>query len=226
MFYEQSQIDSILACKQCHIKCEIPKLLPCGDSICADCAFEIRATFTVNGCRATEFTCPICSNVHDVPKRGDDFPTSNALLKILKQQPSEIPRSRLIETFKTKLDEVRNIGQNLSNDLANDGVDKVQMFCQELRIEIELATERRLEEIQKLNEVLLRQVKEYEDERVGRLKTGGIEDVDTKAISELKEFDFKWRKLVTLFFFFLNLFDIKLRDQVKGVSKKGYYFEH
>jgi hypothetical protein len=41
MFYEAKEIDNQLLCKQCEGRLDIPKILPCGETICSFCETSI-----------------------------------------------------------------------------------------------------------------------------------------------------------------------------------------
>ena len=44
MFYDKNQLDSELLCKYCEGRIEIPKILPCGETICSLCESTIQAS--------------------------------------------------------------------------------------------------------------------------------------------------------------------------------------
>lgn len=163
MFYEQSQIEEILACKQCHIRYDTPRLLACGECICDSCAAPLKRQFSAEQ-DLLEYKCPVCGEMHDTPKHLE-LPASNAILTLLKQQPRELPRSPLIQEFDRRLGEVRRKLMEFESDVANsNGRDKVVEFCQALRIDIQLATERRVEQLHEASDELLAQVNLYEKE--------------------------------------------------------------
>ena len=116
-----------------------------------------------------EYTCPVCGEPHAVPKERD-LPTSSTLLGLLRQRPREFPRSPLIREFVAGLERLRRRAFAAEGELANNGRDKVVAFCQEMRIDVQLATERKIEEVHGASDLLLARVSRYEAECLRHLE--------------------------------------------------------
>ena len=162
MFYEQNQIDENLICPNCNEKFIEPKMLPCGETICNNCITVITKN------KKDEFECPLCEEKHDLPS-NKNFPTNKTVLKILKKQPKEIEHSDLIKNFKKSLNlmvEKVNEYENIVND---NGTDRINSHCFDLRQEVDLATEKLIDQIQDEREKLLKEINDFEADRIKQL---------------------------------------------------------
>ena len=74
MFYEAKKIDNQLQCKQCEGRLDVPKILPCGETICSFCETSIQVN------ENNTFDCLICKDKHEMPKNG--FLISKALSEL------------------------------------------------------------------------------------------------------------------------------------------------
>ena len=102
-------------CKKCNERLDIPKILPCGVSVCTYCVSTVKET---NG----KFECFMCSNSHHMPKDG--FPSSEALMEMLQLEPSKIYRGDTAESLNKKINEIKDRIDLLANGWEY-GVDKL-----------------------------------------------------------------------------------------------------
>ena len=161
MFYEQIQIEEILKCHQCNNISQNPKFLPCGESMCGSCIQELLNSLTNS---QKEFECPLCQTSHVIPI-DRQFPENKSLMKLLKQQPHEIQRdSQIVKDFKASLEENRNKCFDLKKYLINNGIDKVQEHCADLRISVQLAAEIRVKEIHEFRESAILEIEKFEND--------------------------------------------------------------
>jgi phage anti-repressor protein len=77
MFYNTSQINSILICGACGNKYEDPRVLPCGNSICFMCFFGQTN-------KTGKFICQNCNQYHKIDV---DLPPNKSIIEMLKQKP-------------------------------------------------------------------------------------------------------------------------------------------
>jgi hypothetical protein len=59
MYFENNQVNNILICDQCEGRLDIPKILPCGKTICSFCA-PLNLLSTIDN----KFDCLVCKNKH------------------------------------------------------------------------------------------------------------------------------------------------------------------
>jgi len=65
MFYDTHEVDNALLCQQCEGRLDIPKILPCGKTICSLCEITIRINDKM-------FDCMLCKEKHEMPKLRSD----------------------------------------------------------------------------------------------------------------------------------------------------------
>ena len=101
MFYRKEEVDSAMLCSICSdvFQDADPRILPCGDSACNKCIEE--STNSQN-----EFNCSPCHQKH-IPLRKEGFPVNKAILKLFKAKADQVYRNRDVETFRSKLADLK-----------------------------------------------------------------------------------------------------------------------
>lgn len=183
MFYEENQINKLLNCSKCNIKFDVPKVLPCGKKICSKCVKLIKLEDDLR-----EFECIMCSEEHVMPKSG--LPTCETLSVLLLEKPNEVYRSQNVEKLKKNLNEIRLHLDKLDYDF-NNGVDIIKEHCIELRTLCQLATEQTILDINKFNEIMIKQIDDYEKECISKFTQNNrsIRDKFQSIINETNKFD-------------------------------------
>jgi hypothetical protein len=110
--------------------------------------------------RCNSLQCLVCKKKH-TPADKDGFPSSVALLKLIKAKSDEVFRNRNVEILKSKLAEVKAKNEEFKVNLEN-GADKVNEYCISLRNQIHLQTDVLLEQIHQFNENLIAEIDNYE----------------------------------------------------------------
>jgi hypothetical protein len=159
MFFESNQINDILLCEQCKGRLDLPKILPCGKTVCSFCAPLNLLSNTVDN----KFDCLVCKNKHEVPKYG--FPNNEALLKLLSIKPIRISRGKLFDSLQKSLDDIRKKNSFIKHGIDNSN-DLINEYCMDLRSEVQLKTEQAIEQINDLNKEIIDQIDEYEKELI------------------------------------------------------------
>jgi hypothetical protein len=180
MFYEQSQIYSILKCDQCHNDFDHydqPKSLPCGQTICCVCLDEIER-IAVN----KKFKCAICLKEHLIPEEG--FAVNVKISKLMLTQAKEITRSDECEKLKEKSKNIQLKLNNLKFNLDNRN-DKIETHCLELIAQIDELAEQRIEEINKIRESLSKKVNDYKQDCIQNIPK---KEEDDELMLELNNF--------------------------------------
>ena len=147
---------NILKCDQCKVAFspyDQPRFLPCGETICSTCMFKIEKE-TIN----RKFKC-ICLLDHYIPDNG--FPINKKIYELITAEPMEISRGREYEKLQENLNQVLSMAQVLGSDYEN-GTYLITEYCNEQIRLIQLSTENKIEQINKLSDELIAFVREFE----------------------------------------------------------------
>ena len=180
MFYQESEISSLLICPACDCKYEDPRMLACGKIICKFCVQKLER----------KFICSFCSKTHSIPDEG--LPECETISKLLSIQPNEVHRSDHVKLLKANLDEIEKKIGELSFAI-NNGVDFIKEYCIVLRNDVQFATEKAVKEINEFSEEMINKINTYEKERIKdyqELKEDKNEF--TKFVDEMKNFHIEW----------------------------------
>lgn len=182
MFYSENIIKSKLSCPLCKAPFDEPRSLACGNSICNNCSREILDT------NPTEFKCRLCETSHQIPSEG--FPLNKSLIDIISIKPFEISRGDLANRLKSTVNSIRNRLRKLELAL-NNGADVIHEYCSELRRLSQLAAETNIQEIQKINDDIIKQIDEFEVDRVKRFNLNRDAKLShvAKLVNELVKFE-------------------------------------
>lgn len=90
-------------------------------------------------------------------------------MDILQQQPGEVEQSQFVKQFKKKLNECQVKIYEVENVFVKNGAEKVKEYCQSLRMDVQLATEQRVNEIHSLSDKLMTQIDQFESDCVHKL---------------------------------------------------------
>ena len=151
MIYEESEIKDILNCEHCfHVYDEYhpPRiLLCCQKTICFKCVQLIERQAKNN-----KYKCISCNKESTIPEDG--FIVNNALAKLISKKPTEIPRGPEAEKLKQNLRDLENQVKKLLFDMDN-GEYLITEDCRELRRQVQLAKEEKIEAINQNCDALL-----------------------------------------------------------------------
>ena len=126
MFYETEEIDKLLVCMNCKNHFGVPKVLPCGSSVCEECENNIWKDIDEN------IDCPICKNIHQRPPSG--FQINLLIEKLLKATPHCVYDAELYKKSLELLDSIGLHMDHLKLFLKMDKIeDKIQQHCNNLR---------------------------------------------------------------------------------------------
>lgn len=147
-----------LICKNCQQPFQIPKLLPCGESICQNCLDKLTNEASKKGIK-----CPFCNSNHKIPKNG--FPTQKLLQDLIKSEilsDDTDNNSHLMSNLNEILTKIES-GLNDVNNSLDGSIEKIQTHCDFMRDEIEISIESIIDELNELKEVLFKEIKNYEE---------------------------------------------------------------
>ena len=179
MYFETNQVNDILICDQCEGRLDIPKILPCGKTICSFCA-PLNLLSTIDN----KFDCLVCKNKHEVPRDG--LPNNEALLKMLSFKPTRISRGKLFDSLEKSLEDIRKKNSFIKHGIDNSN-DLINEYCMDLRSEVQLKTEQAIEQINELNKEIIDQIDEYEQELIEFNRTNSLDEFN-KVSKELESF--------------------------------------
>jgi hypothetical protein len=149
--------NNILKCDKCKTPfdeyCQ-PKFLLCFKTICTKCELTIQKE-AIN----KRFKCGVCLKDHYIP--DDGFVIDETKYALIKAEPMEISRGENYDKLNLNLNKLEILFKMLKNGFEN-GIDKIKEHCTEQIRLIQLSTENRIEQINKLNDELIEIIREYE----------------------------------------------------------------
>jgi hypothetical protein len=156
--YDNTKLkNEILKCDQCNLPfdeyCQT-KFLPCFKTICTTCELTIHKK-AIN----KRFKCGVCAKDHFIP--DDGFVIDETKFSLISAELMEISRGENYERLQNNLNKVFSIVKLFCSDYEN-GNDVIKEFCNEQIRLIQLSTENKIEQINKLSDELIAFVKEYE----------------------------------------------------------------
>jgi hypothetical protein len=181
MFYEESAINQILLCKVCDSKLNDPRILPCGQSVCAECVVKLADTSN------QRIKCLNCGKAHEIPHDG--FPENKALVEITKLKSSKVSRCQLISQIKQIIEDLGDKSLKVESCL-EIGETTIRNKCDKARNDVQLTIEEAHLELDKSHKSFMDEINSYEEECRNHLKTlkaNKTDDVD-KFLARVKEF--------------------------------------
>ena len=183
MFYEETKIKSVLKCKKCNEMLDVPRMLPCGSNLCSSCVSLIQE---VN----EKFDCLVCTKTHNMSK--EEIPINEALSNLLLFEPNEISRGDVAKNLRFQLDLIQENIDYFTFNIEN-GVDKIKEHCYNVRAQVQLATEKLIQEINQANERLISKVDKYEKECIREFESKKKEKTEFNSMTNtLRAFHNEW----------------------------------
>lgn len=167
MFYDKSFITNLLKCQQCersYNDYDQPRMLPCGKTICNQCITIVERQICQNS-----FRCILCDEKHLLAEK-QRFPVNELAANLIAAQPKEVYRGKETENFKKNLLNLEQLTKELTFDMEH-GEDKIKHHCNELKRLVQLATEQKVNEINQLNQVYIKQIDDYELDCIEKYST-------------------------------------------------------
>jgi len=181
MYFETNQVNNILICNQCEGRLDIPKILPCGKTICSFCA-PLNLLSSIDN----KFDCLVCKNKHEVPKDG--LPNNEALLKMLSVKRIRVSRGKAFDLLEKSLDDIQKKYDYIKRGIENS-TDFVNEYCMDLRSDVQLKTEEAIQQINDISIKIIEEINAYEKELIEYNKSN-FESLDkfNNIVEELKLF--------------------------------------
>ena len=179
MFYEEKEISELIICPYCKTKFTDPRLLPCGVSLCYDCIQLLDKSGNIE--------C-VCNNIHAIPVDG--FIVNPTLAKLVEKKPYEVYRSSLVEEFKQNLNILKQEIDFLTNKMQLGG-ENITEYCNSIKNEIQLKTEKTIEAIKQHSLDILLQIDYYQMECLSNYPKNGTQSKNLK-LKNVEQFYDKW----------------------------------
>ncbi len=139
----------------------------------------------------------MCLEEHNMPKK--EFPLNEILASLILEQPNEVYRSKESEQLKSNLVKLETLLNELSFDM-DHGVDKIKEHCIELRIQVQLAVEHKIQEINEFNDAFIKKIDLYEKECSEKLAVDKeLKQSLETVIDEVKKFLIEKREYLCRF---------------------------
>ena len=174
-----SNIIPKIVCENCKRDFDVPKLLPCGESVCDSCLTE----FCNNN--KSKIKCPFCEESHKVPKSG--FPTQKLLQNLLSI-------GTLNDSVRASIDNTEHVIKDLT-DSYDTAQSKVKSHCEFMKSEIEISVESTIDELNQLKLKMFDEIDIYEQSRLENIEKDSVEkrnfkehlDASLNRLNRLKE---------------------------------------
>jgi hypothetical protein len=201
IFYDFSEIDNELNCLNCKDRFDVPKNVPCGGVLCGTCCNSYTNP------KSNEFNCPVCDKLHAIPENGT-FPTNKLILNLLNKKPIEVYRGKLIEDFKLKLYDIKYKIKEIEKKSFN-GTQKITEHCDNLKIEVDQATE-----------LLIEKIKDKQKEMIMKIESFKKECIENYESNNKKaEYETKLNSIITVSQrFFVEWKDYLSKSQIEETS--------
>jgi hypothetical protein len=161
MFYVANKVDQELLCQNCEGKLDIPKILPCGETICSLYETSIQVNDQM-------FDCSVCKDKHKMPEKG--FAINKTLSKILAIEMSKVSRGEAYDALKKLLDEIQK-KRNIKKLGIENGTDFVKEYFMDLRSDVQLKAEEAIQQVNDISNRIIKEIDEYEQELIEFNKT-------------------------------------------------------
>ncbi len=181
MFYEESEITDLLKCENCsqpYDEYYLPRILPCcGKTICNTCL-----QLTDKQVNDNKYECIVCKKSETMPYNGFQF---NQLAVSLKaKRPKELSRGLEADKLKKNICVLDDLVKKLIFETDN-GECLITEHCNELRRQVQLAKEEKIEEINKHCDKLFLKIETYEKKRKCNYKEMNDSNDSKKKVNEL-----------------------------------------
>jgi len=157
MYFEiNDQIKNVLCCKHCEQRLDVPKMLPCGETICLLCEASIQV-------RNKLFDCFVCKTEHEMPKNG--FLLNKSVVEMLSAKPCILSRGQAFDSLHVSLDEIKNKVKEIKFGFENS-CDYIKEKCNYLRNNAQLESEQLIEKVNEITKQVINEINEYENEMI------------------------------------------------------------
>ena len=185
MFYEEAMLNNELNCIKCNQRLDEPRILPCGETICAYCHLSIEV-------KSEKFKCFVCDEDHFISEKG--LPVNKRLLKVLALESKEVFRGEKVKQLRMNLNAIQEDIKKFSFGI-NNAVDRIKELCLDLKNKIQIKTEEAIEQLNEHNKQLITEVEEFEKDSIKSYEANEKVNEEFRQFQqELEEFNLKWNE--------------------------------
>ena len=179
MFYQFNELSSVLLCSFCQnpFVRDVAKSLPCGESICVACVDGLVESN--KPCKSFKFPCKICSELHEMPKKG--LSDNTRLMKLLSLESKMVSRGRQAERLRSNIEELKALSEEFNFEVSNPN-GSIKRYFDKIRVDVEKANQRGIECFNKLKGELLDQIDECEADWLRKTTTHAAPDVISEDV--------------------------------------------
>jgi hypothetical protein len=164
MFFSSDEISERLYCSNCKNRFNVPKILPCGNTICLNCEQNLFKW------DEKEYDCVLCKEKHFKPENDGELteytlPVNKLVQDLLYLKPINVYRGKLYDKAEGLLRNAQNLNQNLNLELENFNY-RIQVHCDLLRDQIDIAADSQITKINSFREFFIQKVDKYEEKCV------------------------------------------------------------
>jgi hypothetical protein len=152
MFYTQESVESKLICNKCERRYDIPKLLPCYQTICSNCEKLLI--------KNKQLKCPHCSSIHTLAEGQNEFPINDFVKNMLELKPIRLGRDEIREKLVDLLNKINSRVNRLREN--DDGNSKLRTYCDILQNQIDIETESRIVKLNDERDSLMKFIENYQ----------------------------------------------------------------
>lgn len=212
MFYREEDISDILNCPRCSNRYVDPKILPCFNTLCVNCVDELTLD--------DEFSCYFCRVNHQIPKDG--FQTNAHLNRLLGIKPNDVYRNKMVRELCEKLKQLKVLSDRLES-AENDAETLLDEHCRLIRNKIDLACEKKINEINEIRCECVKYVDEYREKCLENISQNKphLTDRHRKANVQLKKYLDEWTRYLKDF----HIDELVVQRQNRETDFKIYELE-
>ena len=160
MFFSSDEISERLYCSNCKNRFNVPKILPCGTTICLNCEQNLFKW------DEKLYQCVVCKQMHSKPENDGELtdytlPVNKLVQDLLSLRPINVYRGKLYDKAEGLLRNAQNLNQNLNLELENCNY-RIQVHCDLLRDQIDVSTESQIAKLNSYRDYFIQKVEKYE----------------------------------------------------------------
>jgi hypothetical protein len=210
MFYKQRDVEQAITCQLCSDLLQDPKTAALRRrTACPQCIRNLSKS-------GSEFNCTFCNKMHESYQK---FPLNRALLKLIQATPGPADQdTQLAEQLRDKLAEMKRQYDQFERSI-RAGLDEITEKCEQLRNEVDLATENLIEQVHEFSQQLMTEINLYEKDcaKSFKSKIGDFKAQFDSLAVKMNQFNDQSLQ-------YLNEPDVYKPDHVTDLVNKASYF--